>query len=101
MYRLVTIIFGMISHPHSAIHRLLPWSTARWFPRFPAPHSAAVCAKNGLFRVFVPKGASIERFTDEDILAAADELNGRPRRKLGYLSPEELFEVFLDFVYAA
>ena len=39
---------------------------------------------NGLFRAFLPKGKSIEQFTDEDILAAADELNGRPRRKLGY-----------------
>ena len=56
---------------------------------------------NGLFRAFVPKGASIEAFTDEDILAAADELNGRPRKKLGYCTPEELFEAFLDAVYAA
>lgn len=56
---------------------------------------------NGLFRAFVPKGASIEKFSDEDILAAADELNGRPRRKLGYRTPEELFEEFLDSVFAA
>ena len=56
---------------------------------------------NGLFRAFVPKGASREQYTDEDILAAADELNGRPRRKLGYRTPEELFEAFLDAVYAA
>ena len=44
---------------------------------------------------------SIEGFTDEDILAAADELTGRPRTKLGYCTPEELFEAFLDAVYAA
>ena len=56
---------------------------------------------NGLFRAFVPKGASIEGFTDEDILTVADELNGRPRKKLGYCTPEKLFEVFLDAVYAA
>ena len=56
---------------------------------------------NGLFRSFVPKGVSIELFTDEDILAAADELNGRPRRKLGYCTPEELFEAFLDTIYTA
>ena len=35
------------------------------------------------------------------ILAAADELNGRPRKKLGYRTPEELFDAFLDSVYAA
>ena len=56
---------------------------------------------NGLLRAFVPKGASIEAFSDEDILSAADELNGRPRKKLEYCTPEELFEAFLDSVYAA
>ena len=55
---------------------------------------------NGLFRAFVPKGASIESYSPEDILSAADELNGRPRKKLGYHTPEELFEAFLDRVYA-
>ena len=44
---------------------------------------------------------SIEPFTDEDILASADGMNGRPRRKLGYCTPEELFEAFLDTVYTA
>ena len=37
----------------------------------------------------------------EDILSAADELNGRPRKKLGYRTPEELFDAFLDAVFAA
>lgn len=56
---------------------------------------------NGLFRAFVPKGVSIESFSPEYILSAADELNGRPRKKLGYRTPEELFKRFLDSVYAA
>lgn len=56
---------------------------------------------NGLFRAFVPKGASIESFSPEYILSAADELNGRPCKKLGYRTPEELFDEFLDSVYAA
>ena len=56
---------------------------------------------NGLLRTYVPKGASIEQYSDEDILTAADELNGRPRRKLGYQTPEELFDAFLDRIYAA
>ena len=38
---------------------------------------------NGLLRDFIPKGMSIELFTDEDILNMADELNQRPRRILG------------------
>ncbi len=55
---------------------------------------------NGLFRAFVPKGVSIEDYSPEDILHAADALNGRPRKKLGYRTPEELFDEFLDAVYS-
>ena len=56
---------------------------------------------NGMLRGYVPKGVSIEQFSDMDILAAADSINGLPRKKLGYATPEELFEAFLDSVYAA
>ncbi len=54
---------------------------------------------NGLFRAFVPEGVSIESFTSECTLSATDEMNGRPRRKLGYHTPEELFDAFIDQVY--
>lgn len=54
---------------------------------------------NGLLRAFVPKGVSIESFSPEYIVSAADELNGRPRKKLGYRTPEELFDNFLDRIY--
>lgn len=43
----------------------------------------------------------MEAYADKNILAAADELNGRPRKKLGYRTPEELFDAFLDRVFAA
>ena len=55
---------------------------------------------NGLFRAFVPKGASMQNYSAEYILSAADELNARPRKKLGHATPEELFDAFLDQVYA-
>lgn len=54
-----------------------------------------------MLRGHVPKGVSIELFSDEDILAAADSMNGLPRKNLDYATPEELFEAFLDSVYAA
>jgi IS30 family transposase len=47
---------------------------------------------NGLLRGFIPKGVSIEKFSPEQVLAFADELNGRPRKRLGYQTPEELKE---------
>lgn len=55
---------------------------------------------NGMLRAYIPKGKSIERYTDEAILSFADELNSRLRRVLGYHSPEDLFDSFLDHVYA-
>lgn len=56
---------------------------------------------NGLLRAYIPKGVSVERYSPEEILSFADELNGRPRRILGYRTPEELFDAFLDQVYSA
>jgi IS30 family transposase len=56
---------------------------------------------NGMLREYIPKGESIERYTDEEILSFADALNSRPRRVLEYHTPEELFDRFLDSVYAS
>ena len=56
---------------------------------------------NGLLRAFIPKGVSIEKYSPAQVLSFADELNGRPRRRLGYRTPEELFDAFLDTIYAA
>ena len=50
---------------------------------------------------YIPKGVSIENFSPEQVLSFADELNGRPRKRLGYRTPEELFDDFLDSLYAA
>ena len=35
---------------------------------------------NGLLRAYFPKGASLEKYRDKDVLSAADELNGRPQK---------------------
>lgn len=51
---------------------------------------------NRIFRRYVPKGVSIENYTDNQILYYADEMNALPRRNLGYATPEELFDEFLD-----
>ena len=55
---------------------------------------------NRLFRRYVPKGQSIENYSAEQILSFADEMNAYPRRILGYRTPEELFDAFLDQVYS-
>lgn len=56
---------------------------------------------NGILRRFIPKGVSMERYTPQDVLFFADGMNGLPRKRLGYSTPEELFEAFLDSVHAA
>ena len=53
-----------------------------------------------MLRDYIPKDESIEKYIDEEMLSFADELNSRPRRVLGYHTPEDLFETFLDKVYA-
>ena len=53
-----------------------------------------------IFRIYVPKGVSIENYTDNQILYYADEMNALPKRNLGYATPEELFDEFLDEVYS-
>ena len=45
---------------------------------------------NGMLRRYVRKGVSLENFSDEEILWAADALNSLPRRNLGYCTPEGL-----------
>ena len=49
-------------------------------------------SSGGLLRDYIPKGTSIERYSDEDVLSIADELNQRPRRILGYHTPAEPFQ---------
>lgn len=43
----------------------------------------------------------MQNYSAEYILAAADELNTRPRKKLNYATPEELFDAFLDSISRA
>jgi transposase, IS30 family len=78
------------------------WGTAIFFAHPYSSWERPVNERhNGLLRGFIPKGVSIEKFSPEQVLAFADEMNGRPRRRLGYQTPEELFDAFLDAVYVA
>lgn len=55
---------------------------------------------NRIFRHFVPKGISIDRYTAEQILEYADSMISLPRKILRYMTSEELFEAFLDQLYS-
>lgn len=55
---------------------------------------------NPIVMIGLGRCSLLERYSDEDVLSITDELNQRPRRILGYHTPTELFDHFLDEVYA-
>jgi IS30 family transposase len=46
---------------------------------------------NGLIRQYFPKGMSFETITDEHVYVVMNRLNNRPRKTLGYKTPNEVF----------
>lgn len=83
------------------LSELESWGTEVYFAH---PYSSWERAQNErhnrILRKYIPKGRSIENYTAEQILWFADEINALPRRTLGYATPEELFDDFLDQVYS-
>jgi transposase, IS30 family len=46
---------------------------------------------NGLIRQYLPKRTSMEHLTQRDCQRIADTLNRRPRKRLGFRTPEEVY----------
>ena len=46
---------------------------------------------NGLIRQYFPKGSSFQTIKQEHVQTAMDRLNNRPRKTLGYKTPNEVF----------
>ncbi len=53
---------------------------------------------NGLLRQYIPKKRSMTTVTDEEIRMIQNKLNHRPRKRLGFKSPEEVFHQSLKRV---
>ena len=47
---------------------------------------------NGLLRQYFPKGKSMAGYTQDQLDAVADQLNGRPRQTLGWKTPSQALE---------
>ena len=46
---------------------------------------------NGLLRQYIPKKRHLSSVTDEELKVVEDRLNHRPRKRLGYKTPNEVF----------
>ena len=53
---------------------------------------------NGLLRQYIPKKQSMENITDAEIQLFQNKLNNRPRKRLGFKSPFEVFTESLNRV---
>jgi IS30 family transposase len=51
---------------------------------------------NGLLRQYFPKGTDLSAHSPQHLAAVAEELNGRPRKTLGWKTPAEALAEFLD-----
>ena len=50
---------------------------------------------NGLIREYLPKSTDLSIHTEADLAAVADELNDRPRKRLGFYTPREAYAKLL------
>lgn len=51
---------------------------------------------NGMIRRFIPKGTPIEQYSDRDIARVERWINNYPRKILGYLTAQILFDSYLE-----
>lgn len=50
----------------------------------------------GLLRNYLPKGTDLARLLEEELADIVDDLNDRPRKRLGYNTPREVFTKYLS-----
>lgn len=89
--RTITVDNGTEFHSYAELETRVP---TRFY--FATPHHSWERGTNentnGLLRQYLPKGASMEALTQHDCNRLAAKLNRRPRKRLGYRTPEECYE---------
>jgi IS30 family transposase len=54
---------------------------------------------NGLLRQYFPKGTDVSRWSDQEVQAVANTLNTRPRKTLGWRTPAEALNDYLQSIH--
>jgi IS30 family transposase len=88
--RTMTVDNGTEFHGYAALEQVVD---TRFY--FATPHHAWGRGTNentnGLIRQYLPKRVSMEHLTQADCTRIATKLNRRPRKRLGYRTPEECY----------
>ena len=88
--RTITVDNGTEFHNYAALERDVD---ARFY--FATPHHSWERGSNentnGLIRQYLPKRTSMEQLTQRGCKRIADALNRRPRKRLGFRTPEEVY----------
>ena len=78
-----------------ALHQMIEKDTGAlvYFADPGKPHQRG-CNENanGLLRQYFPKGSSFATITPQDVLRAVRRINNRPRKRLNYSTPREVFK---------
>lgn len=107
--RATTLAVAHALHPLRSRVHTLPWDNGSEFAEyalidevltacsyFADPFSAWQRGSNenlnGLLRQYLPKGCDLGAVSDQQLQQIEDRLNQRPRKRLGYRSPQSLFE---------
>jgi IS30 family transposase len=51
---------------------------------------------NGLIRWYLPRDTNLDSLTEKQLVAIIDSINNRPRKCLGYKTPNEMFEMEMN-----
>lgn len=88
--RTITVDNGTEFHSYATLEQQID---ARFY--FATPHHAWERGSNentnGLIRQYLPKRTSMEHLSQRDCQRIADSLNRRPRKRLGFRTPEEVY----------
>ena len=88
--RTITLDNGTEFHSYKALEQLVPTKCY-----FATPHHSWERGTNentnGLIRQYLKKRTSMEHLTQQDCQRIADKLNRRPRKRLAFRTPEEVY----------